>query len=181
MCLLAACASPKQKDEVKPIMPAAEVKQVAPVAEVKQADAPIAEAKPESTLAITSAAAQPAIADTLNDPNNILAQRSTHYPFDVSVVQSADLSLVQAHAKYLKAHPDRKVRLEGNCDERGSKKYNRKLGQRRAEGVKKILLEDGVMASQIETVSYGEEKPKLTCHKKNCWKENRRTDMNYVQ
>ncbi len=128
-------------------------------------------------------AAQPAATsmamDPLNDPNSILAKRSVYYPFDVSVVQDADKPLLQAHAKYLSEHPGRHVRLEGNCDERGSTEYNIGLGQRRADGVKKILQLDGANASQITTVSYGEEKPKMTCHAEKCWKENRRTDLDY--
>jgi peptidoglycan-associated lipoprotein len=165
--LLAACASQKTKEEAKQQMPATEVKQEATSDVTKQ----------EPMEAVAPKAQETAIADPLND----LAQRSTYYPFDVSVVQSGDLALVQTYAKYLKAHPDRKVRLEGNCDERGSKKYNRKLGQRRADEVKIILLEGGVMASQIETVSYGEEKTMLACHKEKCWKENRRTDLSYIR
>jgi peptidoglycan-associated lipoprotein len=141
--------------------------------------------KPKEETAAAPEAAQPAATtaavavDPLNDPNSILAKRSVFYPFDVSVVQDADKPLLQAHAKYLSEHPDRHVRLEGNCDERGSTEYNIGLGQRRADGVKKLLELDGANASQITTVSYGEEKPKMTCHAERCWKENRRTDLDY--
>ncbi|MGC2049277.1 MAG: peptidoglycan-associated lipoprotein Pal, partial [Gallionella sp.] len=117
--------------------------------------------------------------DPLNDPNSLLAKRSTYYPFDVSVVQDADKPVVQAHAKYLSEHPDRRVRLEGNCDERGSNEYNLGLGNRRANGVKQMLLLGGAKASQIETVSYGEEKSRCTDHNEACWKQNRRTDIKY--
>lgn len=117
--------------------------------------------------------------DPLNDPNSILAKRSVYYPFDISAVQDADKPIVEAHAKYLSQHPDRKVRLEGNCDERGSDEYNLALGQRRADGVKKMLMVGGVNGGQIDTVSYGEERPRKTCHAEECWKENRRTDLNY--
>lgn len=151
--LLAACASQKPKEEA----PAA----AAPAAEA----APVAEA--------TTAA------DPLNDPNSSLAKRSVYYPVDVSVVQSEDRATVQAHAKYLSTHSGRHVRLEGNCDERGSNEYNLALGQRRADGVKKLLLAGGAKAGQIETASNGEEKPKLSCHEEKCWKENRRTDIGY--
>lgn len=156
--LLAACAAQKPKEEPKAEAPAAE------------APAPAVEAPK---------AAEPVAVDPLDDPNSILARRSTYYPFDVSVVQAADRPLVEAHAKYLSEHPDRKVRLEGNCDERGSNEYNLALGQRRADGVKKLLLAGGAKASQIESVSNGEEKPKATCHDESCWKENRRTDLVY--
>lgn len=163
--LLAACASQKPKEavveEVKP----------APVAETPR---PV-----EAAPAPSRAPVAPVAVDPLNDPNSILAKRSTYYPFDVYVVQDADKPLVQAHAQYLSEHANRNVRLEGNCDERGSTEYNLGLGQRRADGVKKMLQVGGAKDSQIETVSYGEEKPRLTCHDEKCWKENRRTDLNY--
>jgi peptidoglycan-associated lipoprotein len=117
--------------------------------------------------------------DALDDPNSPLAKRSVYYPLDVSVVQAEDRPLVAEHAKYLAAHPGVNVRLEGNCDERGSNEYNLALGQRRADGVKKLLLAGGATAGQIQAVSNGEEKPKATCHAEKCWKENRRTDLIY--
>jgi len=156
--LLAACASESPKEAPKQPASATTVQQ--PVAAAPSPAAPLS-------------------TDPLNDPNSILARRSTYYPFDVSVVQQDDLALVTAHAKYLSEHPDRKVRLEGNCDERGSAEYNLGLGQRRADGVKKLLMAGGAKESQIESVSYGKERPKLTCHAERCWKENRRTDIVY--
>lgn len=165
--LLAACASQKPKE--------------APVAETKPA--PAAEAPAPATAAPAPAAAPAAVApvavDPLNDPSSILAKRSTYYPFDVYVVQDADKPVVQAHAKYLSEHPNRKVRLEGNCDERGSNEYNLGLGQRRADGVKKMLVVGGAKDSQLEAMSYGEEKPRATGHDEASWAQNRRTDLNY--
>lgn len=158
MGMLAACASEKPKEEPKKpdSAPAAEAPQVAP----QPAPAPVA-------------------VDPLDDPNSMLAKRSVYYPLDVSVVQSADRPLVEAHAQYLAAHPGTKVRVEGNCDERGSNEYNLALGQRRAEGVKKLLRAGNVAAGQIEAVSNGELKPKASCHDESCWKENRRSDLIY--
>ena len=155
--LLAACASDKPKEVVAEAKPA-------PVAEAPRTVAP---------------AEAPVAVDPLNDPGSILAKRSVYYPLDVSVVQDADKPVVEAHAKYLSEHANRKVRLEGNCDERGSDEYNLALGQRRADGVKKMLLVGGVKDSQIETASYGEEKPKATGHDEASWSQNRRTDLNY--
>ncbi len=156
--LLAACASEPKKEEAAPAP--------APKAEApKAAPAPAAKAE----------------VDPLNDPSSILAGRSTYYPFDVAVVQEADKPLVQAHAKYLSEHPNRKVRLEGNCDERGSNEYNLGLGQRRADGVNKMLALGGAKAGQLESVSYGEEKPRCADHNEACWKQNRRTDLNYAK
>lgn len=152
--LLAACASQKPKEE-----------NTAPEA-----------AKP---AAAATAPAPAVAADPLNDPNSILAGRSAYFPFDVSVVQDADKAMLQAHGQYLAGHADRKVRIEGNCDERGSTEYNLGLGQRRAESVKKVLMLNGAKAGQLTTISYGEEKPRMTCHEEKCWKENRRADLNY--
>ncbi|OGS94152.1 MAG: peptidoglycan-associated lipoprotein [Gallionellales bacterium RIFCSPLOWO2_02_FULL_57_47] len=165
--LLAACASEKPKEPVAAPMSAA------------PAAAPVAEAPAAVEPAAAETAAPVAEIDELNDPDSILAKRSTHYPFDVSVIQEDDKPLVQAHAKYLSEHPERNVRLEGNCDERGSNEYNLALGQRRADGVRKMLQLGGVNASQMTTVSYGEEKPKATGHNEASWWQNRRTDIVY--
>lgn len=153
--LLVACASEKPQE------PAA-------------APAPVVE-----TPAPAPAPAPVVAVDPLNDPTSILAKRSVYFPFDVSAVQEADKPIVEAHGKYLSEHPDRKVRVEGNCDERGSNEYNLALGQRRADSVKKMLILSGAKASQIETVSYGEEKPVCTEHDEACWKQNRRSDIKY--
>lgn len=183
--LLAACASEKPKEPVaapKPAAPAAAAPVVpAPVAAAPVAAAPAAET-PAAVAPEAAEAAAPAAAaevDELNDPDSILAKRSTHYPFDVSVIQEDDKPLVQAHAKYLSEHPERKVRLEGNCDERGSNEYNLALGQRRADGVRKMLQLGGTQPEQMTTVSYGEEKPKATGHNEASWWQNRRTDIVY--
>lgn len=157
--LLAACASQKPKEVA-----------VAPTA------APVA-AAPVTAPAMSAQT----MMDPLNDPKSILAGRSVYYPFDISVVQNADKPLVQAHAKYLSENTSRKVRLEGNCDERGSNEYNLGLGQRRADGVEKMLELGGAKANQLTTVSYGEEKPRATGHDEAAWSQNRRTDLSYAQ
>lgn len=155
--LLVACASEKPKEPEAAPAPAPVVEAPAPA----PAPAPVVEVDP------------------LNDPSSILAKRSVYYPFDVSAVQEADKPVVLAHAKYLGEHPDRKVRVEGNADERGSNEYNLALGQRRADSVKKMLVLGGAKADQIETVSYGEEKPRCTDHNEACWSQNRRSDIKY--
>ena len=145
--------------------------------------------KPADTAAAPAAAtpstrsvdAGATMSDPLNDPNSMLAKRSVYYPFDVSAVQDADKPVVQAHAKYLSEHANRKTRLEGNADERGSNEYNLALGQRRADGVKKMLVLGGAKAGQLESVSYGEEKPKAAGHDEASWSQNRRTDLNYAK
>jgi peptidoglycan-associated lipoprotein len=75
----------------------------------------------------------------------------------------------------------RTVKLEGNCDERGSNEYNLGLGQRRADGVQKMLELGGAKTAQLTSVSYGEEKPKASSHDEASWSQNRRTDLNYAK
>ncbi len=157
--LLVACASEKPKEP-----------------EAAPAPAPVAAAAPAPTPFQPTA---PVAVDPLNDPSSILAKRSVYFPFDVSAIQPDDKPVVEAHGKYRSEHPDRKVRVEGNCDERGSSEYNLALGQRRADSVKKMMILSGAKASQIETVSYGKEKPVCTEHDEACWKQNRRSDIKY--
>lgn len=155
--LLAACASqkPHETTAAAPAAPAA-----------------------NGSVAAAASDAQTSV-DPLNDPKSILAGRSVYYPLDVDVVQEADKPLVQAHAKYLGDNASRKVRLEGNCDERGSNEYNLGLGQRRADGVQKMLELGGAKPGQISSISYGEELPKAAGHDEAAWGQNRRTDLNY--
>lgn len=87
--------------------------------------------------------------------------------------------VVQAHAKYLNSHKDRKVVIQGNTDDRGGREYNLALGQKRAEAVRKSMNLMGVSDSQIEAVSFGKEKPKATGNNEAAWAENRRADIVY--
>jgi peptidoglycan-associated lipoprotein len=105
--------------------------------------------------------------------------RSVYYDFDKSSLTAADRKLVEAHAQFLREHPDVKVRVEGNADERGSKEYNLALGQRRAETVTKAMELLGVSDKRVEAVSYGEEKPKASGHDEQAWAQNRRSDILY--
>lgn len=108
-----------------------------------------------------------------------MSRRSVFFPFDVDAVQPSDLETLQSHAAYLAAHPELTVRLEGHADERGSSEYNLALGQRRANNAKKALVLGGARSNQIETVSYGEEKPKALGHDEAAWAQNRRADIVY--
>jgi len=107
----------------------------------------------------------------------ILAQRSIFYDLDQYEIQDQYKPLVEAHAKYLREHPNRKALIQGNTDERGSREYNISLGQKRAEGVKKMLLLLGVREDQVEAVSLGEEKPRAEGHDEAAWTQNRRSDI----
>lgn len=106
-----------------------------------------------------------------------LKNKSVYFDFDKSAVKSGYRNIIQQQANFIKSHGNDSVSVEGNCDERGSSKYNLALGERRANAVRKELETLGVSASQIKTVSFGKEKPRLTCHEEKCWKENRRVDF----
>ena len=108
-----------------------------------------------------------------------LSNRSVYFDYDSNAVKDEFRGLVQAHSKYLVEYTNRRIALEGNTDERGSREYNLALGQRRAESVKKIMTVLGVPESRIETVSFGEEKPKSSGHDEGAWAQNRRADIVY--
>jgi peptidoglycan-associated lipoprotein len=116
----------------------------------------------------------------LDDPNSLLSKRSIYYDYDAYSIKEEYQPLVEAHSRFLLEHKDYKVRIEGHCDERGSREYNLALGQRRADSVKRALNLLGVPAAQIETVSLGSEKPKATGHDEQSWTENRRSDLVYA-
>ena len=89
------------------------------------------------------------------------------------------VALAIAMCKFLVKNPSYKARIQGNADERGSREYNIALGQKRADGVKKLLILMGVQDKQIEAVSLGEEKPRCTESTEECWAQNRRSDILY--
>ena len=120
---------------------------------------------------------QPPGVDELNV--GILAKRSIYFDLDKYDVREEFRPVVEAHADYLRKNPGRKVVVEGNTDERGSREYNLSLGQKRAEAVKKMLQLLGVPESQVEAVSFGEEKPKATGKDDASYAENRRGDLSY--
>ena len=164
--LLAACGSQEVKKDV-------------PVAD-STPPASTQPTKPSGTAPTTTPTAQPAItANPLTDPTNVLSKRSVYFDFDSNVVKDEYRGVVTAHAKYMTEKKYSKIRIEGNCDERGSREYNLALGNRRADSVRKMMNVLGVSDSQIETVSFGEEKPRAACHDESCWKENRRSDIVY--
>ena len=84
---------------------------------------------------------------------------------------------MKANAGWLKANPNVKVRIEGNCDERGTIEYNQALGQRRAAAAKKYLTDLGIASSRISLISYGKEKPVCSEQTEECWQKNRRDDL----
>lgn len=155
-----------------------EVKKDVPVAD---RTTPTTQPSRPATSTTTSPTTQPAIAaNPLTDPKNILSKRSVYFDFDSNVVKDEFRPVVQAHARYMVDRKDARIRVEGNCDERGSREYNLALGQRRAEAVKRVMTVLGVQEGRIETVSFGEEKPAAAGHDEAAWAQNRRGDIKYA-
>jgi peptidoglycan-associated lipoprotein len=163
--LAAGCASNDKKD--------------APIAERSSTAVP-STTSPSSGMSQTTPSTSPVIAgNPLRDPNSPLSKRSVYFDFDSNAVKDEYRGLVQAHSRYLTDKRDSRIRIEGNCDERGSREYNLALGQRRAESVKKVMTVLGVGDGRIETISYGEEKPASNGHDESAWSQNRRADIRY--
>ena len=116
----------------------------------------------------------------LRDPASILSKRSVYFDFDSFVVKDEFRPLVEAHARYLVANRGTRMIIQGNTDERGSREYNIALGQKRADAVKRTMTLLGAQEAQIESVSFGKEKPRNPGHDEAAWAENRRADIVYA-
>ena len=118
-----------------------------------------------------------AAGNPLRDPNNVLSKRSVFFDFDSFAVKDEFRPLVEAHARYLANNRGARATIQGNTDERGSREYNVALGQRRADAIKRMMTLLGAQDSQVETVSFGEEKPRNPGHDEGAWTQNRRGDI----
>jgi len=105
------------------------------------------------------------------------ALKPIYFDFDKSFIRDDAKAFMATNAEWLKSHPKVKIKIEGNCDERGTKEYNQALGQRRAASAKKYLTEMGIAGNRISLLSYGKEKPVCSEHDENCWQKNRRDDF----
>jgi peptidoglycan-associated lipoprotein len=100
-----------------------------------------------------------------------------YFDFDKYNMRSDQTSRLDQNAKWLKKNPTARIRIEGNCDERGSNEYNLALGERRANSAKDYFTNMGIAPERIETLSYGEERPLCPEHDEECWSKNRRADF----
>ncbi|MDX1588922.1 MAG: peptidoglycan-associated lipoprotein Pal [Oleiphilaceae bacterium] len=107
------------------------------------------------------------------------SERVIYFDFDSAEIKRESRPVLEAHAAYLSENGSREAVLEGHTDQRGTKEYNLALGERRAEAVKQFLVINGVSRSQVETVSYGEEKPAAEGDSEEAYSENRRVEINY--
>jgi peptidoglycan-associated lipoprotein len=109
-----------------------------------------------------------------------LHKRSLYFDYDSDVVKEEFRPMVSGHATYLKYYRTKRIIVQGNTDERGSREYNLALGQRRADSVKQMMTELGALGSQIETVSFGKDKPRAQRSDEAAYAENRRVDILYL-
>ena len=121
-----------------------------------------------------------ATGNPLKDARSPLSRREIFYDYDSFTVKDEYKPLLEAHAAYLKQNRNARIKVEGNTDERGSREYNLALGQKRSESVKRVLTLLGVADAQIETVSFGEEKPRNPASTEAAYSENRRCDLAYA-
>ncbi len=112
------------------------------------------------------------------DPNDPLSTRVFYFDFDSDRVRTEYMASIQAHAEYAKRRGSR-VRLEGHTDERGTREYNVGLGERRAQAVQRLLAAQGVSASSLRVLSFGEERPQELGHDESAWSRNRRVEIIY--
>ncbi|MGI9252013.1 MAG: peptidoglycan-associated lipoprotein Pal [Pseudohongiellaceae bacterium] len=99
------------------------------------------------------------------------------FDFDVAEFRTSDRATLTYHARDLAANPDKRIRLEGHADERGTREYNLALGERRAEGIENYMIVNGASRSQIEVVSYGEERPTNRGTNEGAYQQNRRVEV----
>jgi peptidoglycan-associated lipoprotein len=99
--------------------------------------------------------------------------KDVFFDYDKSNIRTAEVSTAQRDAAFLQQHAGIKVLVEGHCDDRGSVEYNLALGTSRAESVKQSLVQQGISADRIKTISYGKEKPFCTQDDERCWQQNR--------
>ena len=97
-----------------------------------------------------------------------------HFDFDKYAIRPEDAKILDQNAAWMKANPNDLILIEGHADERGTNEYNLALGDRRARATKDSLIAQGVQASRLTTISYGEERPLCVEHNEACWAKNRR-------
>jgi peptidoglycan-associated lipoprotein len=145
--------------------------------QAQQQEQPIVRPLPDGTVGESQLTSDPWA--QLKEAESLLSKRSVYYEYDRYDIQEEYVPIIEAHAKLLMAHSDLKIIVQGNCDDRGSREYNLALGQRRSDSVRRAMALLGVNEKQIETVSFGAEKPVAFGQDEESWAKNRRSDIVY--
>ncbi len=123
---------------------------------------------PEKPAPAKEMAAAPAQAETA-----MVALKDIHFDFDRYSIRHEDAEILKQGSRWFSENPGTRVRIEGNCDERGTVEYNLVLGQKRADSAKNYLTTLGVDPKMLETISYGKERPVDPGHNEEAWAKNR--------
>jgi peptidoglycan-associated lipoprotein len=115
----------------------------------------------------------------LDNADSNIANRVIYFQYDSAKISDDSLSMIEAHGNFIASNGNVSARLEGNTDERGTREHNIALGDRRAQSVRRLLLFQGASADQLETISYGEERPAVLGHTEDAWVKNRRVEIVY--
>ena len=153
--------------------------EVATAPETQREEAPVAAPAPvEAPAPVPAENAAPRVQEVQEKAAAAAPSlRPVYFDFDQAMIRPEAKEILKANAEWMKAHPQAKVKIEGNCDERGTREYNQALGQRRAANAKKFMADLGVSSARIALISYGKEKPGCTESTESCWKMNRRGDF----
>ena len=115
----------------------------------------------------------------LSDPDSPLSNRVFYFEYDSSELKDEDRAILEKHAQFITLHPEISVVVEGHADERGTREYNLALAERRAKTVERLLTLQGVLADQMQVISFGEERPVALGHDEDAWQLNRRVELLY--
>ena len=178
--LLAACGSTTKLDQPAPVATSAAAR--APAATpAAPTGAATPSGTPQSQVATVDLASRAAPGSTPTAPADAMvmapSQRVVFFDFDSFAIRSDFSGMIDGHAKFLGLNRDKRMTIEGHTDERGSREYNLALGQKRAEAVLRSLVLLGVQESQLEAVSFGEERPAAEGSNETAWSQNRRAEL----
>jgi peptidoglycan-associated lipoprotein len=158
---------------------------VAGCSSVPLSDVPVVDKSATTVPGQTGGGTQSQVTPVVTDPLEGTRQgpanvaRIVYFDYDSYVIKPEFQSLIEGHARFLKANNGRRVAIEGHTDERGGREYNLALGQRRAEAVRRALALLGVPDGQVEAVSFGKEKPAVPGSDEAAWAKNRRAEIVY--
>ena len=178
--IVSGCAKQQAVKADQPVAPSATAQQSAPA----QPQQPVAsqQASPSTTeLSASSIKAEPVLPAAAGSQQGSAAAgalEKIYFDFDSDLLSDAARETLTENFVKLKAMPNVKIRVEGNCDERGSDEYNLALSERRAQAAVKYLTALGVPASRLSAIGYGEEKPADSGHSDAAWARNRRDEFN---
>jgi peptidoglycan-associated lipoprotein len=164
MLFMASCA--KKVVQTQPVSMTAEAQ--------KAPERPAEEAEPDGRLEEDRLRAEAAAREAAL---TAFVGEKIHFAFDSSLLSDQARQILISKAEYLRTNPDMTITVEGHCDDRGTNAYNIALGERRAESVKVFLVDMGINAHRLNTVSYGKERPVAVGRDEASWAKNRRAQF----